>query len=143
MSNEFLPTPATIVALKAIVVHNGKALIVQRADGETYSGQWEFVGGKLEFGEDLEVALRREVHEEAGLEVTQSKLLYATSFMPHATKHVVFLTYLCEVVSDSVVLSAEHQAFEWANVARLREMLLQPILDGLDSNNAWGAMNLG
>jgi len=133
---------ATIVALKAIIVHNGKALIVQRADDETYSGQWEFVGGKLEFGEDLEAALRREVHEETGLEITQNKLLYATSFMPHAHKHVVFLTYLCKVTSNSVVLSAEHQAYEWADAARLQKMLLQPILDGLDSNNAWDAMNL-
>jgi len=136
------PAPVMIVALRAIVVHDSKALIVQRADGETYSGQWEFVGGKLEFGEDLETALRREVHEEAGLEITQNKLLYATSFMPHAQKHVVFLTYLCKVASDSVVLSAEHQAHEWANAVRLREMLLQPILDGLDDNKAWDAINL-
>jgi len=104
--------PPTIVALKAIIVHNGKALIVQRADGETYAGQWEFVGGKLEFGEDLEAALRREVHEEAGLKITQIRLLYATSFMPHAQKHVVFLTYMCKATSDSIVLSAEHQAYE-------------------------------
>jgi 8-oxo-dGTP diphosphatase len=60
-----------IVAVKGLILHQSKVLIVQRAnDDEIGGGTWELVGGKIEFGEDLEVVLIREIKEEVGLDVT-------------------------------------------------------------------------
>ena len=57
-----------IVALKAVIIFNRKALIIQRsADDDVGANTWEFAGGKLDFGEDLEVALKREIQEEVGV----------------------------------------------------------------------------
>jgi len=57
-----------IVAVKGIINHNGKILIIQRSDDdETGANTWEFAGGKIDFGENLEDALIREVKEEVGL----------------------------------------------------------------------------
>ncbi|MFL9594405.1 NUDIX domain-containing protein, partial [Aeromonas schubertii] len=67
--------------VKGVIFHNGKVLIVQRAKTNRIGhGKWECAGGKIEFGEDLEAALRREVKEETGLEITVGKVLYATTF---------------------------------------------------------------
>ncbi len=69
------------VGVKAVILHNGKILMVKRANNARIDGgSWELVGGKLEFGEEIESALRREIKEEVGLAVTIEPILYATTF---------------------------------------------------------------
>lgn len=48
---------------------DGRVLICQRPSHKIYPGQWEFPGGKCEHGETAVEALRRELHEELGIEV--------------------------------------------------------------------------
>jgi len=45
----------------------GRFLLTSRPEGKVYAGYWEFPGGKLEAGESVEDALRRELHEEIGI----------------------------------------------------------------------------
>lgn len=45
-------------------------LVAQRPEGKPYSGYWEFPGGKIEPDEAPEFAIRRELNEELGIEVT-------------------------------------------------------------------------
>ena len=47
----------------------GRFLLTTRPAGKVYAGYWEFPGGKLEHGESVEAALRRELHEELGITV--------------------------------------------------------------------------
>jgi 8-oxo-dGTP diphosphatase len=47
----------------------GRFLLTSRPDGKVYAGYWEFPGGKLEAGESVEEALRRELHEELGITI--------------------------------------------------------------------------
>ncbi len=49
---------------------NGDVLIGKRHKDSYNGGLWEFPGGKLEVGESLVDALKRELHEELGVEVT-------------------------------------------------------------------------
>jgi len=127
-----------IVALKAIIVFDDKILIIQRsADDMVAASTWEFVGGKLEFGEELDTALKREIKEEVGLDVSIEELLYATTFKTHEHRQLVLLTYLCTAESAKVKLSTEHQNFLWANKSQMLEMLHEPIITDLDKNDIW------
>ncbi|MBB2486218.1 NUDIX domain-containing protein [Mitsuaria sp. WAJ17] len=44
-------------------------LLTSRPEGKVYAGYWEYPGGKLEAGETVEQALRRELHEELGITI--------------------------------------------------------------------------
>jgi len=57
------------VAVGVLINPDGEFLLTSRPHGKVYAGYWEFPGGKLEAGESVEQALRRELHEELGIEI--------------------------------------------------------------------------
>jgi 8-oxo-dGTP diphosphatase len=59
----------TEVAVGVLVRADGAFLLTSRPVGKVYAGYWEFPGGKLEADESVEQALRRELHEELGIEI--------------------------------------------------------------------------
>ena len=56
------------VAVGVLIDADDRFLLTSRPDGKVWSGYWEFPGGKLEAGESVEAALRRELHEELGID---------------------------------------------------------------------------
>jgi 8-oxo-dGTP diphosphatase len=124
-----------IIAMKAIIIHNKKVLIVKRtASNKIAGGIWEFAGGKLEFGEDLIGGLRREIVEETGLNVTIDKLLFVTTFKTHEYRQVVIINYLCHSDTDDVKLSGEHTEYLWCGRLKLFETLGKRTLKDLEDN---------
>jgi 8-oxo-dGTP diphosphatase len=57
------------VAVGVLIDGEGRFLLTSRPAGKVYAGYWEFPGGKLEAGETVEAALRRELHEELGITI--------------------------------------------------------------------------
>ena len=57
------------VAVGVLIDGDGRFLLTSRPDGKVYAGFWEFPGGKLEAGESVETALKRELHEELGIAI--------------------------------------------------------------------------
>ncbi len=60
--------PPIDVVAGVIRGEDGRLLISQRLPDDSLGGYWEFPGGKVEKGEDLKVALRRELQEELGID---------------------------------------------------------------------------
>ena len=56
----------TDVAVGVLIRPDGAFLLTTRPVGKAYAGSWEFPGGKLEAGETVEQALKRELLEETG-----------------------------------------------------------------------------
>ena len=87
-----------IVGVGAVVVHDGRALIVKRAH-EPRKGEWSLPGGRVELGETLVEATRREILEETGLEVAVGDIVEVFDRI-HALEgrvryHFVIVDYLC------------------------------------------------
>jgi 8-oxo-dGTP diphosphatase len=60
---------AVEVAVGVLIDAEGRFLLTSRPPGKVYAGYWEFPGGKLEAGESVQQALRRELHEELGIDI--------------------------------------------------------------------------
>jgi 8-oxo-dGTP diphosphatase len=63
------PAVPTLV-MGAAIVHEGRVLAARRTSPAAAAGRWEFPGGKVEPGEEPDVAIVREIREELGCVVT-------------------------------------------------------------------------
>ena len=83
------------VAAAVILRPDGRFLLAQRPAGKVYAGYWEFPGGKVEPGEPARAALKRELHEELGIEVTRAYPWITREYVyPHAHVRLNFFRVL-------------------------------------------------
>ena len=102
------------VAVKAIIYHQGKFLVVLKSNQEDINpNTFDIPGGRIRFGEELEDALKREVIEESGLEIKSLGIIDAWSFVKNGNFQLIGVTYACEALTSEVKLSSEHSSFEW------------------------------
>jgi len=85
--------PSEVVDVAAAVIErdDGSFLLAQRPQGKAYAGYWEFPGGKVKAGEPVAEALRRELHEELGIDLVQAYPWITRVYSyPHATVRLHF-----------------------------------------------------
>lgn len=112
------------VAVGVLVRDDGAFLLTSRPAGKVYEGYWEFPGGKLEAGETVEQALRRELQEEIGITIGNC-VLWKTERIdyPHALVQLNF----CKVTQWSGELQMrEAQQCAWQQLP----VQVTPVLPG-------------
>jgi 8-oxo-dGTP diphosphatase len=93
------------VAVGVLIDGQGRFLMTSRPTGKVYADHWEFPGGKLESGETVAQALRRELNEELGIDIGQAHPWQVEMVdYPHALVRLHF----CKV-------------YEWAGEFEMRE----------------------
>ena len=116
---------APIPIAAAVVLHEGRVLVQTRGPGRSWSGHWEFPGGKLEPGEDAAAAAIRECREELGLEVRVLEPLDTVEWTyPGARVRVEF--FLCAPVGAPSPLATEGQQLLWADADALLTLPFLP-----------------
>jgi len=109
----------SIEVVAAIILNNEEVLATQRGYGE-FMGLWEFPGGKVEFGESHEEALRREISEELNLDISVGRKLTCVSF-DYPAFHLNLHCYLCGIQGGKLELN-EHLAYKWVRTSELAEL---------------------
>ena len=125
------------VAVGVLMREGGEFLLTSRPPGKVYEGYWEFPGGKLEAGESVDQALRRELEEEIGITIGAVHA-WRTELVdyPHALVRLNF----CKVFDWTGTLQMrEGQSFAWQTLP----VQVHPVLPGTVPVLEWFAQEQG
>lgn len=103
------------------IIQNKKdeVLIALRPDDAMLGGLWEFPGGKQEEDEDIRETVRRELHEELGVDVEVMESLMS---LKHAYSHftITLHAYFCRLISGTPNPKSS-QEVRWAPIRTLND----------------------
>ena len=122
-----------VLSQKCIIKNkSGEILLIKRSkNNKTMLHLWEFPGGKAENKENIYKALKREVHEETGINIKNiSNICHSTSFNSKRKKYkglqYLVNTHLADIDFKNtkmstnndvlITLSEEHDEYKWVNV---------------------------
>ena len=122
LEREFPEAP--IIGVGAVVVDQGRVLLVQRGH-EPSKGKWSLPGGMLELGESLTQGVAREVKEETGLNVEAIELVELIDRIHKESGpsgqsvryHYVIADYLCRVLGGTLQAASDADAARWVERA--------------------------
>jgi 8-oxo-dGTP diphosphatase len=125
------------VAVGVLIAPDGRFLLTSRPEGKVYAGYWEFPGGKLEAGESVEQALRRELVEELGVRIGPAEPWKVEIVdYPHARVRLHF----CKVHAwEGSFEMRERQQMAWQGLP----VDVSPVLPGTVPVLAWLAEERG
>lgn len=125
------------VAVGVLVQADHRFLLTSRPEGKVYAGYWEFPGGKLETGESVEQALRRELQEELGITIGQAQI-WKTQMVDYP--HALVRLHFCKVHDwQGELQMREGQSHAWQTLP----VAVVPVLPGTVPVLAWLAEERG
>ncbi len=131
------PRKHTEVAVGILIRGDGALLLSSRPEGKPYAGYWEFPGGKLEAGETVAQALRRELIEELGVTIVDVEVWKVTE---HDYPHALVRLHWCKVREWSGEFEMrEGQQMAWQTFPLTVSPVLPgayPVLDWLEAEHS-------
>jgi len=125
------------VAVGVLIDADGNFLLTSRPPGKVYAGYWEFPGGKVEPGESIETALRRELHEELGITIGPA-LPWQVEMVDYP--HALVRLHFCKVFAwQGAFEMREGQAMAWQTLP----VRVTPVLPGTLPVLQWFATERG
>lgn len=110
------PRAPSVVSL--VIERDGAVLLGRRSLAKDHApGQWEAISGRVEPGETLRQAARREAMEETGLDIEIIRQLDTFTFRrAQESGDTLGITFHCRAKRGDVRLSPEHHQFVWATL---------------------------
>ena len=119
-----------VTSVVAVILDADDRVLLTRRNIQPFKDQWVMPGGKIDLGEPILDALKREVHEEVGLEIEVQGLI---DVFEHLTPgednyHFVILYYRCRpMYCDITHNEAEVAEVAWAE---RKDLAAYPMADG-------------
>jgi len=104
---------AVRVGIGVVILKDNKILLGKRNEGnELGENSWNCPGGKLEFGENIIDAAKREVEEETGIKVNEIKLTSVSNDIAYGN-HFVTLGFVCKDFEGQPKVMEPNKITEW------------------------------
>jgi len=121
--------PPTLEVAAAIIRHDNRVLACRRRADQPHPHKWEFPGGKREAGESIEQCLRRELHEELGIDAEPGDVVWRTEHTYPGRAPVALVFFALRGYRGELVNRAFAE-IRWVEIAELDR------LDFLDADRA-------
>ncbi len=122
------PASRIIVGVGAVIWNAREEVLLIRRGHPPRQGAWSLPGGKVEFGEPLTQAIRREVREETGLEIEILGLIDVAELLPGGAEdfqgHYVLVDFAARALTAAAVAGSDAMDVRWASLAGLAEFQL-------------------
>jgi 8-oxo-dGTP diphosphatase len=117
MAHEFPGAP--VVGVGAVVLNDSGCVLLVKRGHAPRQGEWSLPGGRVELGESLVDATRREIREETGLDVDVGPLIELFDRIHHRDErvqyHFVIADYLCTPRGGTLAASDDAEAAAWVD----------------------------
>jgi 8-oxo-dGTP pyrophosphatase MutT (NUDIX family) len=105
------------ISIKAIIIDNNRVLCLKNERNE-----WDFAGGKINFNEDVEESLKREVKEETNLNIKNLNILKPLNLKFNEVS-VFVLLYSAEISCESsIMVSYEHSEYNFFSKSEIKNL---------------------
>ncbi len=123
--SDFMKNTGMIKPSVGAIVFKGPDVLLIKRGNAPLKGRWSIPGGKIEFGETLEAALRREVREETGIEVELVGLINVFEALPQEDRdgHYLMVDYVARWASGDVVAGDDADAAEFVSFSEALDRL--------------------
>lgn len=113
------------IVVIGIIHKNDKYLLTKRIhSNKIYHNKWQFPGGGLEFGENFEQCLKREIFEETQLRLKNIIFIPKVFTTIKKVWQGVFICYLCEPINDvfEIILDEEASEYKWYKLDEIKKL---------------------
>ncbi|MGQ4002321.1 (deoxy)nucleoside triphosphate pyrophosphohydrolase [Francisellaceae bacterium CB300] len=122
---------AQINASVAIILddNQSKVYITQRQKHQSYSGYWEFPGGKVENNETFEQCVIREVYEEIGLLIENMRRFDTNHYVNNDGIEVLVEFFIANKLKDcgeNIAIPKENQKLKLVEISELNKYKFLP-----------------
>jgi len=109
------------------VVFNDDAILLVKRRNPPHQHQWAIPGGKVNYGESLKNAVKREILEETGVLIDVQEPVYTfevieTDEKNNATLHYVVIDYTARYLSGKLKAADDAEQAEWITRERFHAL---------------------
>lgn len=127
------------IMVKGIIQYNDRYLLVEKwyddRIGDPY--QWEFIDGRLEYGEDPERGVLRQIEEKTGLQAEVSRPLYTWSYMVGEIWNIG-IAFHCTAMNENVILSEDLSNYKWVTRDQFAQFITNKnMLKDVEKTDLW------
>jgi 8-oxo-dGTP diphosphatase len=122
--------PSTPIAgVGAVITNDAGQLVLIRRGNPPRADEWSIPGGKVEFGETVREALRREVQEETGLTIEIERLVDVVDLVTRdasgaVIRHFVLIDFKAVWISGDLTAGNDASEARWVDPAMLDQYSL-------------------
>ena len=126
------------VGVGGVIINNNNEILLLLRNVFPEKNLWSIPGGMVEFGEEIETALIREIEEELGAKVAIVQLLCVTNHILQSKKtHWVSPAFLVKIISGNPLNreNKKHLDMKWFSLDKLPDNLAIPAISAINSYN--------